>query len=165
MVPAPADRRVIWEIAMPAKVINERLNNTLLDTWRAVDRVSVSLLRIAIGVVFVWFGALKLTGDTPVAQLVANTLPFLPKHVFVPALGVFEVLLGTALLIGRRLDLVVILLVMHLAGTFLVLIVTPGTAFSHHNPLMLTMVGEFVVKNVVLIAAGLVVATKQARAE
>ena len=107
----------------------------------------------------------KLTGDTPVTQLVANTVPFLPKNVFVPALGGFEVLLGVALLIGRRLDLVVILLIMHLAGTFLVLVVTPGTAFSHHNPLMLTMVGEFVVKNVVLIAAGLVVATKQARAE
>jgi uncharacterized membrane protein YkgB len=164
-VTMPANRRVILEIAMPGKIINERLNHTLVDTWKAVDRVSVSLLRIAIGTVFVWFGALKLTGDTPVAQLVANTLPFLPRNVFVPALGVFEVLLGAALLIGRRLDLVVILLILHLAGTFLVLVVTPETAFSHHNPLMLTMVGEFVVKNVVLIAAGLVVATKQARAQ
>jgi uncharacterized membrane protein YkgB len=164
LVPARPIGESFWEIAMPVKVINERFNNTLLGTWKAVDRVSVSLLRIAIGVVFVWFGALKLTGDTPVAQLVANTMPFLPKDVFVPALGVFEVLLGVALLVGRRLDLVVILLVMHLAGTFLVLVVTPETAFSHHNPLMLTMVGEFVVKNVVLIAAGVVVATKQARA-
>jgi putative oxidoreductase len=150
---------------MPEKAINERLNTTLLHTWKAVDRVSISLLRFAIGVVFVWFGAIKLTGDTPVAQLVANTLPFLPKGVVVPGLGTFEVLLGVALLVGRRLDLVVILLVMHLVGTFLVLVVTPEAAFAHHNPLLLTMTGEFVVKNVVLIAAGLVVATKQARAQ
>lgn len=162
---APADRRVVWGIAMPEKAITERLSSALVHTWKAVDRVSVSLLRIAIGVVFVWFGAIKLTGDTPVAQLVANTLPFLPKSVVVPGLGAFEVLLGLALLLGRRLDLVVILLIMHLAGTFLVLVVTPETAFAHHNPLLLTMTGEFVVKNVVLIAAGLVVATKQARTQ
>jgi putative oxidoreductase len=141
----------------------ERLTDSLTEVWRAVDRISVSLLRIAIGTVFVWFGALELTGDTPVARLVADTLPFLPKGFIVPALGIFEVLLGVALLIGRRLDLVVIPLVLHLTGTFLVLVVTPQTAFANHNPLMLTMVGEFVVKNVVLIAAALVVATKCAQ--
>jgi putative oxidoreductase len=147
---------------MPAQSLHERLTGNLTDTWRVVDRVSVPLLRVTIGIVFAWFGALKLTGDTPVARLVADTLPFLPKGFIVPALGVFEVLLGLALLVGRRLDLVVVLLVLHLAGTFMVLIVTPEQAFSNHKPLMLTMVGEFVVKNVVLIAAALVVATKYA---
>jgi putative oxidoreductase len=148
---------------MPAQSTYVRLTDSLTYAWRAVDRISVTLLRLTIGVVFVWFGALKLSGDSPVARLVADTLPFLPKGLVVPALGIFEVLLGLALLLGRRLDLVVVLLVMHLAGTFLVLVVTPEQAFSGHNPLMLTMTGEFVVKNVVLIAAGLVVATKQAR--
>jgi len=149
--------------SIPAQSIVERLTAALADVWRVVDRVSVSLLRITIGVVFIWFGALKLTGDTPVARLVADTLPFLPKGFIVPALGIFEVVLGLALLLGRRLDLVVLLLVAHLAGTFMVLVVTPEAAFANHNPLMLTMVGEFVVKNVVLIAAALVVATKAAR--
>jgi len=151
------------EISMPAQSINQRVTDTVASLWQAVDRFSVPLLRLAIGVVFIWFGALKLSGETPVAELVAKTVPFLPKQYFVPALGVFEVLLGIALLVGRRLDLVALLLVAHLSGTFLVLVVTPGTAFSHHNPLMLTMVGEFVVKNVVLIAAALVVATKSLR--
>jgi uncharacterized membrane protein YkgB len=150
------------EISMPAQSINQRLNDTVTVMWQTVDRISVPLLRIAIGIVFVWFGALKLSGGTPVAELVAKTVPFLPKQYFVPALGTFEVLLGIALLVGRRLDLVVLLLVMHLSGTFLVLVVQPGEAFTDHNPLMLTMVGEFVVKNVVLIAAALVVAAKSA---
>ena len=119
-------------------------------------QVSLPLLRIALGVVFIWFGALKLTGSTPVGELVARTLPFLPAHWFVPALGIFEALLGVALLAGRFLPAVAALMVAHLTGTFLVLVTQPDVAFQNGNPLMLTMTGEFVVKNVVLIIAGLV---------
>jgi putative oxidoreductase len=118
--------------------------------------VSLPLLRVALGVVFIWFGALKLTGSTPVGELVARTLPFLPAHWFVPALGIFEALLGVALLAGRYLAIVAALMVAHLTGTFLVLVTQPDVAFQNGNPLMLTMTGEFVVKNVVLIIAGLV---------
>jgi putative oxidoreductase len=119
-------------------------------------QVSLPLLRIALGVVFVWFGALKLTGSTPVGELVARTLPFLPAHWFVPVLGIFEAVLGVALLAGRYLAIVAALMVAHLTGTFLVLVTQPDVAFQNGNPLMLTMTGEFVVKNVVLIIAGLV---------
>jgi putative oxidoreductase len=118
-------------------------------------QVSLPLLRIGLGVVFSWFGALKLTGSTPVGELVARTLPFLPAHWFVPALGIFEALLGVALLAGRFLPVVAALMVAHLTGTFLVLVTQPDVAFQNGNPLMLTMTGEFVVKNVVLIIAGL----------
>lgn len=47
-------------------------------------------------------------------------------------------------------------MIAHLSGTFLVLVTQPAVAFQDGNPLALTMTGEFVVKNVVLIAAGLV---------
>lgn len=93
-------------------------------------------------------------------ELVAGTVPFVPAGLFVPTLGILEVLLGVALLIGRYLELVAAFLILHLSGTFLVLVVQPGEAFENGNPMMLTMTGEFVVKNVVLIAAGLVLATK-----
>ena len=124
-----------------------------------LSRVSIPLLRVSLGVVFIWFGALKLTNATPVGELVAKTVPFLPANVFVPALGIFEMLLGLGLLIGRRLEIVALLMVAHLSGTFLVLVTQPGVAFQHGNPLMLTMTGEFVIKNIVLISAGLVLAT------
>jgi uncharacterized membrane protein YphA (DoxX/SURF4 family) len=120
---------------------------------------------VALGVVFIWFGALKVANATPVGDLVASTVPFLPKDVFVPALGLFEVLLGLGLLLGRRLEIVALLMVAHLCGTFLVLVTQPGIAFQHGNPVMLTMTGEFVVKNVVLITAGLVLATVRPQAQ
>jgi uncharacterized membrane protein YkgB len=112
-----------------------------------------------LGVVFIWFGALKFSSASPVGELVAHTVPFLPAKLFVPALGGFEVLLGLGLLLGRQLEIVAGLMVLHLTGTFLVLVTQPSIAFQHGNPFMLTMTGEFVVKNVVLITAGIVLAT------
>ncbi len=128
-----------------------------------VGKASLPLLRASLGVVFIWFGALKLTEATPVAELVANTVPFLPAGFLVPALGGFEVLLGVALLIGRGMGIVALLMVAHLTGTLLVLVTQPDVAFIGGNPLMLSMTGEFVIKNVVLMAAGLVLATQSTR--
>jgi putative oxidoreductase len=124
-----------------------------------VDRYSISMLRMSFGVVFIWFGALKVADATPVAKLVAATVPFVPAHVLVRSLGLFEAAIGLAMLVGRLIGVVVCLMVTHLAGTFLVLVTQPTMAFQHGNPLQLTMTGEFVVKNIVLISAGLVLAT------
>ncbi|QQQ73497.1 DoxX family protein [Saccharothrix sp. 6-C] len=140
---------------------------TVLDAAsRAVDGLldrSVPLLRIALGVVFLWFGALKVAGASPVRDLVAGTVPFLPASWFVPAVGVVEVLAGTALILAVRVRLVAALTALHLLGTFLVLVVQPATAFRDGNPLLLDVTGEFVVKNLVLLAASLVVARHHRR--
>jgi uncharacterized membrane protein YkgB len=139
----------------------------LLDgASRAVDGVldrSVPLLRIALGVVFLWFGVLKVAGTSPVRELVADTVPFLPGTWFVPVVGVFEVLAGVALVAGVRVGLVAAVLVLHLLGTFLVLVVQPRVAFQGGNPLLLSVTGEFVLKNLVLLAAALVVARQHHR--
>ncbi len=126
---------------------------------QTAGRASFPLLRMSLGVVFIWFGALKFTAGSPVGELVAKTVAFLPADLLVPALGGFEVILGIGLLIGRRLEIVALLMMAHLTGTFLVLVTQPEVAFQNHNPFMLTMTGEFVVKNLVLITAGLVLAT------
>ncbi|XVS61057.1 DUF417 family protein [Actinosynnema sp. CA-299493] len=140
---------------------------TLLDTAsRAVDGLldrSVPLLRIALGVVFVWFGALKVAGASPVRDLVADTVPFLPASWFVPVVGVVEVLAGLALVVAVQVRLVAALISLHLLGTFLVLVVQPALAFRDGNPLLLSVTGEFVLKNLVLLAAALVVARHHRR--
>lgn len=125
-----------------------------------LNRASLPLLQYSIALVFIWFGALKITRASPVGELVAATIPFLDPHWFVPALGLLEVLLGLGLLVRWPLRLVLLTLVAHLTGTFLVLLARPDLAFQHGDPLMLTTIGEFVVKNVVLIAGGLVLAAR-----
>jgi putative oxidoreductase len=148
---------------VPRSADPPRRASASLERVRAVvnvaDRAAFPLLRASLGVVFIWFGALKWSAATPVGDLVANTLPFLPRGIVVPALGTFEVLLGVGLLVGRYLGVVALLMMAHLAGTFLVLVVEPDVSFQNGNPFLLTMTGEFVVKNLVLITAGLVLAT------
>jgi putative oxidoreductase len=126
----------------------------------ALRRHAPTLMRGALGLVFVWFGALKVANVTPVAQLVADTLAFVPvpASVLVPALGVLEIVAGFALVTGWWLRPVLAAMVAHLAGTFLVLVLQPQVAFQDGNPLLLTTEGEFVVKNLVLIAGALLVA-------
>lgn len=147
--------------AHPART--ERRPNVLVRTETALTglagRVGLPLLRLTLALTFLWFGALKITNDTPVAEFVDNTVnwvPLLDGGWFVPFLGVVEVLLGAALLAGRGLRVVLPLLFAHLTGTFLALVTQPEVTFQDGNVLMLTTEGEFVVKNLILLSAILV---------
>ena len=145
----------------------ERVTRTAWSWVDRVDRVvipflrrsAVPVLRVSLGLVFIWFGALKVLDVSPVAEFVARTVYWVDPDVLVPALGVFEMTIGTLLLLGRALRLTLLLLVIQLVGTFVTFLVLPGVTFREGNPLLLTVEGEFVVKNVVLIAAALVVGT------
>lgn len=120
-------------------------------------RNSLLILRLALGVVFVWFGALKLLDVSPVADLVTDTLSILPDRVAVVATGTAEVAIGAGLLTARWPRVTLALFFGLLGGTSLVLVTDPGRAFQDSNPLKLSTTGEFVVKNLILVAAGLTV--------
>jgi len=124
---------------------------------RFMHTYGIRLIRISLGVVFIWFGMLKLIGRSPVAQLIAQTVYWVRPEVVVPCLGVWEVVVGFGLLVRRVLRLTLLLFWLQLAGTFLVLLLRPDIAFQGGNPFLLTTEGEFVIKNLVLIAGGLVV--------
>ena len=133
--------------------------------WQRMDAAMVGfmaawgirLLRICLGVVFIWFGALKVLGHSPVVSLVVAVVPWFPPNIFVPVLGGWEILVGAGLLFRIALRLILLLFWLQMAGTSLVLLLRPDIAFQDGNVLLLTLEGEFVVKNLVLIAAGLVV--------
>jgi len=135
------------------------------ELWDRVDRRMVwfmtafgtRILRVCLGVVFVWFGLLKVIGKSPVAALVAQTVYWVPPEAFVPFLGIWEMAVGIGLLWARAMRLTLLLFWLQMAGTFLVLVLRPDIAFQEGHPLLLTTEGEFVIKNLVLIAAGLVV--------
>ncbi len=141
------------------------LRDRLRRQWEHLDGAfihfmtvsGIRLLRITIGIVFIWFGVLKILGLSPVAELVAKTVYWMPPRIFVPVLGYWEVIIGLGLLVGVALRLVLLLFWLQLAGTFLVLVLRPELAFQADNPLLLTVIGEFVVKNLVLLAAGIVI--------
>ena len=132
----------------------EQLDRAVLTALR---RWSIPVLRVSLGIVFVWFGALKVLNITPVTELVAETVYWVDPDWFVPLLGWVEILVGVALIIRRGLRLVLPLFLAQMAGTFLVLIIQPDVSFQDGNLFKLTVEGEFVVKNLVLLSAGLVV--------
>lgn len=121
-------------------------------------RFGVQALRIALGLVFVWFGGLKVVNASPVAGLVADIVPGLPDRAAVVVVGAVEIAVGIGLIAGWAIRVTLGLFFAQMLGTFLVLLLEPSSAFDGGNPLRLTVLGEFVVKNLVLLTAGLVVA-------
>lgn len=117
------------------------------------------MLRISLGIVFVWFGALKVFDVSPVSELVADTVYWVDPGWFVPVLGIAEIAVGSLLVLGKALRIALLVFGLQMVGTALVFLVLPEVAFSDGNPLKLTVEGEFVVKNLVLLTAGLVVGT------
>ena len=143
------------EVRKKAERLDERLRPLLA-------RIGVPLLRISLGVVFLWFGLLKIFDVSPVSVLVANTIYWFDPDVVVPALGVFEVFVGACLVAGRLMRIALPLLVLQMAGTFMVLVLLPDVAFRDGNPFLLTVEGEFVVKNLVLLSSALVIGSRLA---
>lgn len=124
-------------------------------------RWSLPFLRVSLGVVFLWFGALKLfPGQSPAEALVADTTRILffglvPERAAVAAIGAWEVAIGAGLLAGRWLRLVLALLALQMVGAFSPLVLFPLETFVR-PPLTPTLEGQYILKNVVLVAAALV---------
>ena len=136
----------------PARRLHTPAPGQRLD--RLLGRAVPLLLRGSLGLTFLWFGALKLAGQpTLPASLIAAITPFLDPDLSVPLVGAFEVALGAGLLVGRLLPVWLAGVALQLSGTFLVLVLRPDVAFVGGNPLLLSVEGEYVVKNLVLLAA------------
>ena len=122
-----------------------------------MNRWGMTILRVALGIVFLWFGALKILDQSPVVHFIELTMPWLASRQFIIALGVWEVLIGVGLLTNRFMRFTLGILWLQMAGTLFTVVTAPHVLFIRDNPLLLTLEGEFVVKNFVLIAASLVI--------
>jgi putative oxidoreductase len=134
--------------------LSDRLDQKVIEF---MSSYAILIIRVSLGIVFVWFGLLKVMGVSPVSDLASQVVYWLPSELFVSLLGIWEMAIGICLLLGKALRVILSLMFLQLAGTFLVLIMRPEAAFQGGNPLLLTTEGEFVIKNLVLIAAGLAV--------
>jgi uncharacterized membrane protein YkgB len=129
--------------------------DTRITHWMA--RTGIPILRIALGIIFIWFGALKLVpGLSPAEDLVIATVPFIPGSVFMPILAVWEIVIGLGFLTGRALRLTILLLFLQMPGTMSPIFLLPERVFTAF-PYGLTLEGQYIVKNLVLISAALVI--------
>jgi uncharacterized membrane protein YkgB len=122
--------------------------------WMA--RYGLLIMRIGLGIVFFWFGALKLVpGLSPAEELVRNTTYFVNPDWFIPVLALWEMAIGLGLMLGKFMPLTLLLLFLQMPGTALPLVVLPEAVWTQF-PYGLTMEGQYIIKNLVLIGAGLV---------
>jgi uncharacterized membrane protein YkgB len=135
-----------------------------LDLIHFFRRASVPVARFGLFVVFFWFGLLKVLGESPASPLVQHlfsstlgqALPFLSFPTFLILFGLFECLIGILFLIPGCERLVTPLLVFHMITTIMPLFALPETTWTGF--LMPTLEGQYIIKNLLIIAAAIGIA-------
>ncbi len=122
-----------------------------------MNTYGIIFLRYSIGIIFIWFGILKPFGVSPAQDLVANTVYWFDnKLAFVKFLGWWEVAIGLTMCYKPMIRLSIFLLFVQMPGTFLPLILLPNICFTDF-PFGLTLEGQYIVKNLIIISSGLVI--------
>ncbi len=143
----------------PAPNWFDRLDRQVTQT---MARFGVPFLRVSLGIVFLWFGFLKFfPGLSPADQLASRTISALtlgivPGDVAVLVLAVWECAIGLGLILGVFLRLTLLLLFLQMLGTFTPLLLFPDETFTRF-PYVPTLEGQYIIKNLVLIAAGIII--------
>lgn len=135
-----------------------------LDGWieSALHRSFLPAARFAIFLVYVWFGALKLLGLSPATPLAAalatKTIGAANFPIAFVTLAIVECVIGVLFLIPAATRIVIPLLLAHIVIVCSPLVLVPKLAWT--APFALTLEGQYMVKNVVVVALALGIAYK-----
>ena len=123
-------------------------------------------LRISLAIIFIWFGLLKPFNMSPAEDLVKRTVYWMSPELFLPILGWWEVVIGLCLMFRPLIRLAIFLLFLQMPGTMLPLIILPEVCFTKF-PFGLTLEGQYIIKNLILISAAIVIGgtVRRTRAE
>lgn len=125
-------------------------------------RYGITFLRVSLGLVFFWFGFLKFfPGLSPAQTLATETIELLtfglvPPDVSIYLLAAWETVIGIGLITGWFLRTTLLLLFVQMLGTMTPLVLFPEAAFTRF-PYAPTLEGQYIIKNLVLISAGMVI--------
>jgi uncharacterized membrane protein YkgB len=144
-------------------VIEDRFVAVENKLHAALVRHGITALRLTVGAVFLGFGMLKFfPGVSPAEDLAIKTIDLLsfgvlPWRVGIVAIATLECFIGVCLLAKRWMRLAVWLLAVQLVGVLAPIVLLTGRLFSgpHHAP---TIEGQYVLKDIILVAAGMVIA-------
>lgn len=121
----------------------------------------IPAIRLSFAVIFVWFGILKPLGLSAAAPLVLATvdwMPLLSAENWLSVIGWWEVVIGICFLFRSTLRIAIALLFLQMVGTFMPLVILPGVTFQEGlMPFGPTVEGQYIIKNLMIISAALVV--------
>ena len=112
--------------------------------------------RAMIALVYVWFGSLKIFGVSPAEGLVTKLFeitlaPYMSIQAFLVLLGVVECIIGLLWLVPKITKWAFRVMMGHLFTTFLPVLFLPDETWESF--LTLTLTGQYIIKNVVLLSA------------
>jgi len=126
------------------------------------ERMSIWLERVALFLVYGWFGFLKIIFISPanllVGSLLEKTLPFITFNQFIFWFGMFEVLIGVLFLLPKMEKIALSLLAVHLVTTFMPLIVLPSVTWQ--GWFIPTLEGQYIIKNILIVSCAFSLATR-----
>ena len=131
-----------------------------LNKWVAAN--AISLLRISIGIIYIWFGMLKYFPQlSPADELAKDTIRLITFHlipdtVSIILLAIWETVLGSLIVIGVWKRVIYYFLLLHLACTFVPLFCFTELSFTV-SPYAFTLVGQYIMKNIIIVCAAIVV--------
>jgi uncharacterized membrane protein YkgB len=134
--------------------IDRRITETMAEH-------GLTLLRLALGVVFFWFGVLKFfPGASPAEALAGKTIETLTfgaisESTALTILAVWESAIGIGLFAGRWMRAVLLLLFVQMLGTITPLFLFPTETWTIF-PIAPTLEGQYIIKNVVIVSAAIV---------
>ena len=133
--------------------------DTLIST--IMLRYGIMAVRISFGIIFIWYGILKPLGVSAAAPLVLATvdwMPFFAATTWLAIIGWLEVVIGVAFLFQKTIRVAIGLLFLQMVGTFMPLFILPEVTFQAGLiPYGPTMEGQYIIKNLMIISAALVV--------
>lgn len=125
-----------------------------------VRTISIPFARVALFIVFFWFGILKILGTSPANPMVADllhvTMPFMSWETFIVIFSLYEMLIGIAFIIPKFERVAIALLIPHMIMTSLPLFFLPDMVWQGF--MTPTLEGQYIVKNLVIIATALGIA-------
>ncbi len=131
----------------------DRIDTAIAD-W--MERWGHLFDRVAIGALFIWFGALKLFGYKSATSIIGETIYFGSPEVTVPLLGVWEIMIGVCLIHRPFARVAVALLVIRLPGTALALLLRRDVCWTEHA-FVPTVQGAYLIKDLILFSAAMII--------
>lgn len=136
--------------------LHDRIGEIDRSIVNVFDRQGHWLHRVSLGWVFVWFGLLKSFGHKTATSLLAHTVYWFPAEVVLPVLGWWEVAIGASLIYRPLVRLGLLLMSIRVIGTILAFFMHPHICFVH-IPFVPTPEGQYLVKDLVILFAGMAI--------
>ena len=124
-----------------------------------LKQASVLFCRVALLVIYFWFGLLKVVGQSPASPMIQNlfdkTMGYMPFWIFIIIFGLFEMLIGLLFIIPGKERVAIVLFFIHMVMTVLPLFILRGEVWSYM--FVPTLEGQYIIKNLALIACALTI--------